>query len=277
MKQFIIQNIIFLLVLSIFVNIEPVYLLITKKYKNIVAGSSNYHSIKKSKERNTSKILIIGDSVGRQLFDNYQYNDTLNSLTCNVGISMVGQFILLKNYIDAGNTPDKVVLIYTPFSFKNNLNNNYTYHYFLKPFYKKEYTKYFTKTVSKQIQKIPFHLFCQYPIILTNNWAPELEIKDSINLKFLSPISIEYINKIKKLSLLHNFKFYMLPTPTRDSYRSKIRNIKNEVQKGIFQKEFNYYFSQLFFINDSFFIDDVHLKNPEKYSKILKKTILEDF
>lgn len=277
MIKFITQNILFLLLLSIFINIEPVYLLITNKYKNIVAGSSNYHSIKKSKERNKAKIIIIGDSVGKQLFDNYTCNDTLNALTCNVGISLVGQFILLKNYINAGNKPKKVILIYTPFSFKNNLNNNYTYHYFLKPFYRKEYNQYFTETVKQQIQKIPYHLFCQYPLILTTNWAPEIKIKDEINFKFLSPISIEYIYKIKKLSLLHNFKFLILPTPTRDSYRSKIKKlIKNKNLEKALSKEFKLYFKHLIFINDTCFIDDVHLKKPKKYSEIYKKIISEE-
>ena len=103
---------------------------------------------------------------------------------------MVGQFILLNNYINAGNEPDTVYLLVSPFSFRNNLDQVYTYHYFLKPFYTDEYKPMFSETVTEQIHKIPYYNFCRIPFILTSDWAPDFSLKDKIDYTFLSPISV---------------------------------------------------------------------------------------
>jgi hypothetical protein len=49
------------------------------------------------------KIVLLGDSVATMLFDHYNDNDSNYSLACNQSITMVGQYILQKNYSDSGN------------------------------------------------------------------------------------------------------------------------------------------------------------------------------
>ena len=145
MKKFILSCTIFLLISGIILSIKPNYLVLTGKYKVTVAGKEIYQSIFKSKQKKKSKKILLGDSVGNQLFTNTTNNDTLNSLACNQAISMAGQFILLNNYLNSGNKVDTVLLIFTPFSFQNNLDQVFTYHYFLKPFYIYEYKPLFKK------------------------------------------------------------------------------------------------------------------------------------
>ncbi len=247
MKRFLIQIIIFSLLGLISIEIKPIYLIITEKYKEKVAGNEIYLSIKKSKKKTKHKVLIIGDSVGKQIFDNASNNDTINSLACNQAISMVGQFILLNNYFLAGNEVDTVILIYTPFSFKNNLDQVYTYHYFIKPFFKINKT-YFSKTVIKQLNKIPYSNYYWIPNILTTNWAPDYKSNDKIDYTFLSPVSIEYLQKIKELSIKYNFKLIILPTPTKESNRADIQNFnKQEIFENGFENEFKGYFENIIF------------------------------
>ena len=276
MKKFIFNTLIFILPVVIVVYSIHFYLLYSHEYQNRVVGSEIYHSIIKSKQKGKPKKILIGDSVCNQLFSNKTNTDTINSLACNQAISMVGHFILLNNYLNAGNQVDTVYMIFTPFSFLNNLDQVYTYQYFLKPFYNEEYMPLFTKIVNVQIHKIPYCFLSREPIILTSNWAPDFKSKDGINFTFLSPISVEYFAKIKELSDINKFKLILLPTPTKLSNKLFIEKInRNEIVKTGLVNQFNDYFEKLIFINDTNFTDNVHLKNKTKYADYYKNKLMK--
>jgi hypothetical protein len=271
MKKFIFNIIIFILPIVIFAYSKSLYLLYSDNYINSVAGPEVYHSIIKSKLKSNAGKVLIGDSFGLSLFSNITCNDTINSLACNRAISMAGHFFLLNNYLNAGNQVDTVYMIFTPFSFLNNLDEVYTYNYFLKPFYKEEYMPLFTKTVYKQIHKIPYYYLCREPNILTSKWSPNYNSKGKISYTFLSTISVEYLSKIKELSSKNDFKIIILPTPTRISNKVSIENInKNEIVNTGLENEFENYFKNLIYLNDTNFIDNVHLKNRNMYTELVE-------
>jgi len=270
MKQFLRQVIIFSLISFVIIEIKPLYLAFSEKYKEIVAGDEIYISIDKSLKKDKHKKLIIGDSVGNQLFRNTKSYDCFNSLACNQAISMAGQYILLNNYFSVGNEVDTVILICTPFTFTNNLDQVYTYHYFIKPFYK-DYHQLFSDKVYEQIHKVPYSEFYWVPNILTSNWAPNYKPDDQVDYTFLSPISIEYLQKMKALSEEHHFKLIILPTPTRESRRPEVEKInKQEIIANGLSNEFKDFFKDIIFLNDSNFEDHVHLKVPQVYTEFYK-------
>lgn len=275
MRKFILKSLAFMLIVLIGTHIR--HLIYKGKYQQTVAGSEVYYSLFKSKQKKKTKKLLLGDSVGYQLFPNTTSNDQINSLACNQAISMVGQFVLLNNYINAGNKIDTVIMIFTPFSFMNNLNQIYTYHYFLKPFYKKEYLNLFSETVNKQIQKIPYVSVCRVPYILESNWAPEFKSKDEINYTFLSPISVEYLIKIKALAFKNHFRLIIIPPPTSFSKKLAIEKMnKNEIVKNNLCNEFRDYFKRIKYLSDKNFSDGTHLKKPEEYREYYEDIYLKN-
>lgn len=276
MKKFIIKISIFILPIVIAAYSQHLYLFYSHKYYYKAVDPEIYYSITKSNQKSKTKKLLIGDSVCNQLFSNITHNDSINSLACNQAISMVGHFILLNNYLLAGNQLDTVYMIFTPYSFLNNLDQLYTYHYFLKPFYNKEYRPLFTKTVINQIHKIPFYFICRDPIILTSNWAPTFKSKEDVNYTFLSPISVEYLAKIKELSIKYNFRLIILPTPTKISNKIYIEKInRNEIIGTGLDNEFKNYFKNIIYVNDTNFTDNVHLKDKNKYSDYYKNKLMK--
>jgi hypothetical protein len=175
----------------------------------------------------------------------------------------------------AGNQVDTVYMLFRYSSFLNNLDEKYTYHYFLKPFYNEEYKSLFTQTVNDQVHKIPFHFICRDPNILTTNWAPNFQAEDEKNYTFLSPISVEYLKRIKELSIKHGFTLIILPTPTSFNNKQEILAIdKNEIIKNGLANEFNGYFDQIIFLNDTSFMDGIHLNHPEAYTKYYKDNLI---
>lgn len=276
MKKFIFHSIVFILLCVALFHIKPFYLLYHNHYQQVVAGQEIYYAIAKSKVKSKSKKVLFGDSVARQLFDSKDSDSTINSLASNQAIGMVGQFFLLQNYLNAGNNIDTVYFLFRPFTFQNNLNQVYTYHYFLKPFYNKEYNQYFTTTVLKQIEKIPYYQFCRYPSILTSNWAPNFSPKDTDNHSFLSPVSLEYLRKIKELSWKYNFTIIIIPTPMNNIYQKQIQGFDTTgIASTGLQSEFKNYFTDIIYLDNSQFVDSSHLIKPEVYTQYYKTKFIK--
>jgi hypothetical protein len=274
MNLFLKKTAFFLILSFVIYHFEPFYLLYTRKFTSNVTGSEIYYSIYKSKKNSTSKKLLIGDSVGNQLFPALFYSDTINSICSNQAIGLVGNYLLVKNYIEAGNKFDTLFMIFNPLSFLNNLNQIYTYQYFLKPFYNNEYKPYFNSDVIMQVKKIPFYFFAQYPTVLTSNWVPDFSPTEG-KFTFLSPISIFYLNKIKELSLKHKFKIRLISTPTSLKYKSNVLKFnKQEYAKSGMIEELDGFIKSIIFVDDSCFKDGIHLKNPQPYTSFYKKNFL---
>jgi hypothetical protein len=246
---------------------QHLYFLNKDRYKKWVIPNIVYDAIHMSKQNNNlSSIVILGDSVASQLFEHSKYCARIYSMTSVASAGMVGHYILLNNYLKAGNHVDAVYLLFIPESFYNNLHDAHVYNYFLKPFYIEEYYPLFTENVWTQIHKIPYYQFCRFPHILTSNWSPDLSLKDDINYSFISPISAEYLIKIKELSIKHNFKMVIVPMPARLSKKSCFEKMnKKEIANYHLENEFKDYFKNILYLPDSNFRDDTHLKNPENY------------
>lgn len=264
MKPFLIKLFIFSIGLFLLYPIKTIYLLKNERYKKLVLGKEIYLSQEKSKSRNKNvKTLIIGDSVGHQLFKNDEFNDTLYSLACNQAISMAGCYFLLEDFLKLNPEVKKVVFIYAPRTFKNNLDQQYTFQYFLKPFYNDEYKPRFSSVMTGQIKKVPFYYLSQFPPILTSNWTPDWDFSKEIDGYYMSPISNDFLKRIIHLCKERSVKFIIMPTPSRISLHPLITDLQNSIHFPDY--DFNDYFSRIDYIPDSCFLDDVHLKEADKY------------
>ena len=266
--KFIIVCILFTLPIVFFYSAKTFWLLIDDKYKSTVYGNEVYKALEKSKKKTKYRKLILGDSTANQFY-NCKKEDPNGaySLSCTQAIGMVGQFILLNNYLNAGNRPDSVYLVYTPFSFWDNLDQVYTYHYFLKPFYYDEYKPLMTKTVIEQIRRIPKYWACHIPYIQTTGWAPDIKLQER-HYSFLSPISTEYLTKIDSLSIEYKFDLEIIPTYVANHWRDSINHFnRKEFESTVFGNKLTQYLEQIYYLPDSCFIDEVHLKHPMLYKE----------
>ena len=93
MIRFILKSFLFIIFIPVVLYSKAFFLLYNDKYKETVLGIETYHSIQKSKKKSKVKKILLGDSVGCQLFDNNTNNDTINSFACNQNVAMVGHFL----------------------------------------------------------------------------------------------------------------------------------------------------------------------------------------
>lgn len=293
MKNFLLKTIFYLISLIFLIQIISLIYIKTDFLYGILRypGVEIYSALNKSQLKSNKKILLLGDSVGKQLFPDD--NENYNSLTTNQALGIPGNYFLLKNYLKAGNRIEKLVIIYNPHSFKNNLNNKLTYHYFLKPFFSEDYNQYFTKELLEQIEKIPYKNYLAIPSIRATNWSPSFsKNKNSIFLarndyvkiineksyNYLSPISIQYLNMIKDLSVKHNFEIKLLPPPISLERNINLDLFQKETQKTNLIEEFRFYIKNLNFIDSINFSDEIHLHDKETinyHSAKINKLIMD--
>ncbi|WP_426671425.1 hypothetical protein ACPPVU_09320 [Mucilaginibacter sp. McL0603] len=265
-RKFLHRLLLFGMVALPLVSMESLYSYFTRSYELAVNGNEIYISIRKSKVQKKVKILIIGDSMGKQLYDNKTYNDSIYSLTCNQAISMAGYYILLQNFIkkNRNNLPGKVVLIVGPSTLRNNLDQTISYHYFLKPFYKPENEKYFTAACLDQIRKIPFYYTSQLPFILNTNWSPAYSKSDGpASFRLISPVSNDYLVKIRLLCSTNKMPFSIYCPPVTIANKKCVMQLSanmNEFEKCGMKNEFIVYFKNIAYMPDSLFQDQRHFK-----------------
>jgi len=230
-------------------------------------GAVTYKALSESKKKSKAKKLILGDSVARQFYEPGQVNSSTVSLACNQAVSLCGQYLLLQNYLQAGNQPDSVTLLLTPTSLRNDLNQVFTFHYFLKPFYTQQNMRFFSDQVFNQINKVPFKNLSQIPSVKASKWAPDYGEKWNKKGEYIevSEISIEYIDKMQTLCETSGIGFSLIPGPVTDSLRTKCQKTLLEVSDDKYLKVeplFVHYFNNITFLADTLFSDGTHLKKP---------------
>lgn len=268
---------IFLLFVSPFVlyyTAKTLWLLKDDRYQKETNGNEIYCAIGKSKKKTPYRKLILGDSTANQFYNCKEEDpDSAYSLSCNQAVGMVGQFILLSNYLNAGNRPDSVFIVYTPFSFWDNLDQVYTYHYFLKPFYYDEYKPLMNETVLRQIRKIPKYWMCHLPYIQTTSWAPDLTPEER-PYSFLSPICKDYLSKIDSLSTEYHFSYEIVPTFVAEHWRDSIAHFnRTEFAECRYAEKLSAYLDSIVFLPDSCFVDEVHLAYPQHYRAAINRRL----
>lgn len=232
------------------------------EFPDKIYGYEVYHSIKKSLQKKTNtNVLILGDSVAKQLYDNNDYNDSIYSLACNQAISVAGQYFLLHNFLSKHEDKEKldIILIYLPLSFNNNLDQKYTFQYFVKPFYNDAYLPLMTNDCKKQIEKIPFYNWSQNKVIKESNWSPNFP---NPKIKFdISEISRDYLIKMDSLCQEENvnsFKIYCPPISSSVN-EADLEYFKVKVDELNLSDLFDSYFDGLVRLNENQFnADQIH-------------------
>jgi hypothetical protein len=280
MKKFIVK-----IVLISFLALASLYIIQFTVFKSIFLkrfmsyfGTEVYVSMKNSSVKDKSiKKIVLGDSSGKQLFPEENTKDSILSLTCNQAITLVGHYILLQNYFsnNQNHMVKKVLLLYHPVSFENNMDMKYTYHYLLKPFYCGKTKKYFATNTIDIIKTIPYSCFCQFPLIKMTNYNPTYKFKEGFDYKnfYLSSVSIQYLKLINELCEKNNCKFKVISPILKMSFRNSFGfiNLKRQINSAGLDQMFDTYFNNMTFIEDTLFVDDIHFKK-ESLKRVLAET-----
>lgn len=255
MKKFIIKSAIFIIIcIALALAVEYVYYRYGD-WRQTIDGWEVYTAIRNSKTKQGKRKLLIGDSVGMQLFPCNENNDSVALCTCNQAVTMAGFYMLMKNYLQANEEclPEEVILLITPLSLHNNVDE-YTYHYFLKPFKFREYYSDYSPLLRTRIRNIPFWWTATLPFIRTSMYMQKYH--PDMNEYSFSPLAKEYLHKMDSLAKEYNVDFVMRSAPVKQCHKDSIES-RLKYEEG----NMNYlhqYLNNLQYMNDSCYVDKVH-------------------
>ncbi len=96
-------------------------------------------AIKKAETRNNYSKIVLGDSVCHQIFSEFQnINNEYLLLGTNQAITMDGQYILARLFIDSHPEATDVYLVLLPGAFSSGYDSEMSYSYLIEPFGKSE-------------------------------------------------------------------------------------------------------------------------------------------
>ena len=231
-----------------------------------------YNVIAKSKSPVTSDVIILGDSVAKQLFKNEGYNFILNAPA-----TIVGHYVVLNNILRQNKNVRKVFLVACPGSLSIKFDNTYTYNSFIKPFYNDENTPFFSRAVEKYLKEHRYYSLYKLPIakvlplftlIDCSSYRPE---KPDANYEY--SLFIEYMGKIITLCKSNNVEFRILTPPlSSNNYNSiKFNKLKKVISDNNYQTFFSSYFTNIIVKDDSYFKED-HWHYKKEYESYMSAT-----
>lgn len=207
------------------------------------------------------KYLVIGDSVGKQLYDTGRKGNCL-SLACNQAISMAGHFFLLNNYLlkNEQSKPQEIILVYSPWSFRNNLDQ-YAYHYMLKHFYNKEYKAFFTRSLKTSIHSIPHFWTSQIPFIKHSNYSVEYKLEE-FGYGLISPITKDYLVMIDNLCKKNDIPLRITAPPVSEDKKEEINSFfmkaEEKGEMNLLFPAFEKYYENIQYVPADRFVDNLH-------------------
>lgn len=226
--------------------------------------------IEKAREKDASTKLIVGDSVCNSLFGELQdLNPDYKILCCNKGITMAGQYILTKEYLDNHENVTDIYLIAISNSLITGFDTDFGYQYAVIPFVKTNTLLHLEEETIEEMKDLYFELFLNENVIAYVENSPlikklylnvEKELKPTILKLSFPEVTTTYIRKIYDLCEENNIKMHFVSPPLAESeQRKEIEAVlKEEYRKSELYQMFPKYYENYIYYPAELFPDGIH-------------------
>lgn len=225
---------------------------------DVYKAAANVSSIiDKSKYPGTSEVVILGDSVAKQLSKPGDSNFILSAPA-----TFVGQYIVLNNILKANKNVRKVVMISYPGALRMKFDDRYTYNQFIKPFYNTDNTQYISDTAEAYLKRHRYYYLYKLPMTKV---LPVFTFIDCSHDKPEHPdesyeysIFIEYMNKIIELCNARHIELKVLAPPVSDSHYNSFDfdKLRRTINDNGYANVFSCYFDTMLVKDDIYYNDD---------------------
>lgn len=252
----------------------------------IGAGTEDIvHYIEQIKNQNNSTKLIVGDSVCNQLFNGlYALNEDFTIAGSNGAITMAGQYIMIKSYLDNHPKATDVFLIMLPDSLQRTFDTKLGYQYTVLPFIETDTLKYLDHNTIEAMSSTYGNIFMNSSIA---NLISKSGLNRKLYLNYISEqsgyiqnhpyeIAEQYLDKMVLLCQEKNVNFYLYPSIVSD------KNITVDYKKDIsdsssISKINPAYFESIYYFPSELSGDGTHLKVEYADRESLNQIIREAY
>lgn len=244
--------------------------------------------IAKVQEENAFTKLVIGDSVCHQMYKGLQeYNEDCCIVGSNAAITLAGQYILAKEFLDSHENATDIYLILIPTALQQGFDTKYGYQYVVMPFVETGTVQNLDPETIGQLENIYGRFFMNKKIV-------ELIDRSAVNRKLylnelarrvkveqqpgLSDVSARYLEKLIRLCEAENVNLHLYPGPLADTdnKRSFVRDrLGPAFEQSGFSEYFPDYIDGIRYYPEEQFADGVHFggewANQAAYNEKIKE------
>jgi len=302
MKKLVIKIfIMFLLVCSLLAALE--YLSINPGTKNVIARLTNSEDylyqgsgteeiipvIQSVKESDSTTVLVLGDSIARQIFSEFRDDLPTVKIACaNAAIDITGQYMLAVEYLNSHPEATDVWLYVHPLTMTRTFDLDLGYGYAVMPFAIEGSLKYLDDSTIDQMMSV-------YGRFAINGTVASLVDSSPLNRKiFLSyirmhnteyaqsnayEISSLYIEKFRALCEERRVEFHLSPCPSTEYFRDKIEETRDDFIKSPLYDMYPDYLDDVYYFPTEWSDDLSHFgeryANRETYIEVVKNAYEE--
>lgn len=281
-RSFLFVLILFFLVAGLFVLSATSF---AKNFFSTITGSGEnlyygYYAtiptIEQVQEENQYTKLIVGDSVCNQLFNRLQeYNDEYCIAGSNRAIGVSGQYILIREFLDAHPDATDVYLMLRPLSLDAQFDTQTGYMYAVAPFVATGTFQLEDATI-KEVKQT-YGAYSIWPIVtevLVNspmaakaylNNLTENHYVDTYGEKRVTEISYQYLVKIMELCEENDVKIHMIAMPMADLEPNhlQVEEVDTYLKNGDVCETVSGFCDTLIYYPGEYFWDGQHLDSEK--------------
>lgn len=226
--------------------------------------------IEKAQKKDGTTKLIVGDSVCNSLFGELQpYNPDYTILGCNKGITMAGQYLLVREYLDAHDKATDVYLVVISNSLITGFDTDFGYQYAVIPFVRTGTIDHLEAHTVKEMKNLYFAPFLDERVIDYVEASPlikklylnfEKELRPTRLTLSFPDVTVEYIRKMYELCDARGVKMYLLPPPlAQTDERIEVETVlRREYESGPLYEMFPDYYDKYLYYPPELFPDGIH-------------------
>lgn len=226
--------------------------------------------IKKAQTPDESTKLIVGDSVCNSLFGELQdLNPDYKILCCNKGITMAGQYILTKEYIETHDNVTDVYLIVISNSLVTGFDTDFGYQYAVVPFVRTNTLSHLDEETIKEMEDLYFAPFLKEEVINYVEKSPlikklylnvEKELKPTVLTLSFPEVTTKYIRKMYALCEENGITMHFMSPPLAYSEeRVEIEAVlEEEYKKSDLYEMFPDFYEDYIYYPAELFPDGIH-------------------
>lgn len=259
------------------------------------------------KSEDETSVLLLGDSVANQLFEGLiGANEAYCITPVNRAITVAGQYILIREYLDHHADATDVYLVVIPDTLASTIDEKLAYQYVAMPFIENGYEDDLNETVMQELKAQYGKLFLQKEVLYLidhsginrklyfhyrsdsekqSEWAPLFgsgaEDEEGEKTQVLSEISADYLEKIHLLCEERGVKVHLLTPPVADTKNrhEEQAQLASELKEHGLDRFFPDYCSGFLYYPEEMFSDGIHFKeeykNRDTMNPIIEKMILQ--
>lgn len=299
MKRFIKKLAIFVCILTPILMIE-IYLSHLDEWRDYftrITNSSDYVNsffngsdeikpfISEVQEQNDTETLVLGDSICHQMFENLsEINEDITFAGSNAAITMAGQYILAKEYLNNHTNAKEIYLMVHPTSLKRTFDTSYGYQYIIMPFSETDTLKALDKDTIDICKEVYGNLFLEPNIVFMINKSG-MNRKIYLNMlqkygesyeeKVPYEIADQYIRKIYEMCEERGVNLYLLASPVSDGLYTTCEQLEKEYQESWMKEHYPNFFKEITYYPAEQAEDGFHFsgeyEKQEYFNELIKK------